>query len=95
MQLQNQHGNARNITINVRAKALQRDLIDQAASALGKTRSDFMLETACIKAQAVLLEQCYFVLSADKFKTFNELLDQNPTENKALAELLAAKSPWE
>jgi GNAT superfamily N-acetyltransferase len=32
---------------------LQRDLIDQAANLLGKNRSDFMLEAACERAQAV------------------------------------------
>ncbi|WGE89232.1 DUF1778 domain-containing protein [Actinobacillus arthritidis] len=37
----------RTAPINLRAMPDQRDLIDYAASILGKTRSDFMLETAC------------------------------------------------
>ena len=36
----------RDVTINIRASAYIRDLIDSAASILGKTRSDFILETA-------------------------------------------------
>lgn len=36
----------RDAAINLRARPDQRDLIDQAAAVLGKTRSDFMLETA-------------------------------------------------
>jgi uncharacterized protein (DUF1778 family) len=45
----------RDAAINLRALPQQRDLIDHAASLLGKNRSDFMLETACERAQAVLL----------------------------------------
>jgi hypothetical protein len=41
----------RDININIRAKRTQRDLIDQAAEMLGKSRSDFMLETACREAE--------------------------------------------
>ena len=47
----------RDAAINLRALPQQRDLIDQAAQLLGKNRSDFMLEAACDKAQAVLLDQ--------------------------------------
>lgn len=32
------------VSINIRAKARQRDLIDHAAERLGRSRSDFMLE---------------------------------------------------
>ncbi|MBN8799780.1 MAG: DUF1778 domain-containing protein, partial [Stenotrophomonas nitritireducens] len=48
--------------INLRALPEQRDLIDQAASLLGKSRSDFMLETACRRAQEVVLDQVFFTL---------------------------------
>ena len=37
------------VTISIRAKAGQRDLIDQAADRLGRSRSDFMLEAACMQ----------------------------------------------
>ena len=50
----------RDAAISLRAKPAQRDLIDQAASLLGKNRSDFMLEVACDKAQQVLLDQVFF-----------------------------------
>ena len=43
-----QHGVAvRTAPINLRALPAQRDLIDQAAAAQGKSRCDFMLEAAC------------------------------------------------
>ncbi|MDZ7593505.1 MAG: DUF1778 domain-containing protein, partial [Thiobacillus sp.] len=34
------------VSINIRAKARQRDLIDQAANRLGRSRSEFMLDAA-------------------------------------------------
>ncbi len=52
----------RDAAINLRARPEQRDLIDQAARLLGKNRSDFMLEAACDRAQAVMLDQVFFSL---------------------------------
>ena len=43
----------RDAAINLRALPEQRDLIDQAASLLGKNRSDFMLEAACDRALVI------------------------------------------
>ena len=45
------------VVINIRAKARQRDWIDQAAERLGRSRSDFIIEAACREAEEVLLEQ--------------------------------------
>ena len=47
----------RDAAINLRARPDQRDLIDQAAAVLGKNRSDFMLEAACERARAVVLDK--------------------------------------
>ncbi|MDQ3058829.1 MAG: DUF1778 domain-containing protein [Pseudomonadota bacterium] len=80
----------RDAAINLRARPEQRDLIDHAAQLVGKTRSDFMLEAACDKAQAVVLDQVFFRLDADKFRQFNELLDAPP----GLERLMAVKAPW-
>ena len=49
----------RDAAINLRALPEQRDLIDHAARLLGKNRSDFMLEVACERAQAVVLDQVF------------------------------------
>lgn len=80
--------------INLRALPEQRDLIDQAAHLLGKHRSDFMLEAACERAQAVLLDQLHFQLDATQFRQFTDLLDAPPQPNPGLERLLAAKTPW-
>jgi uncharacterized protein (DUF1778 family) len=60
------------VTISIRAKAGQRDLIDQAADRLGRSRSDFMLEAACKQAEDVLLDQTYFALDAKSFAAFQD-----------------------
>ena len=84
----------RDAAINLRARPEQRDLIDQAAQLLGKNRSDFMLEAACDKAQAVLLDQVYFKLDADKLRQFQKLLDAPPARNPGLERLMAVKATW-
>lgn len=80
--------------INLRALPEQRELIDQAASLLGKNRSDFMLEAACERAQVVLLDQVFFGLDAEKFRQFTALLDAPPAPNDGLARLMAVPAPW-
>jgi uncharacterized protein (DUF1778 family) len=89
----------RDETINLRASRRQKALIDQAAEALGRSRSDFMLDIACREAEAVLLDRRYFVLSESAFRRFNAMLDK-PARNKEkpnakLRRLLATKPPWE
>ena len=84
----------RDAAINLRALPEQRDLIDHAAQLLGKNRSDFMLEAACDKAQAVVLDQIFFALDADKFRQFTRLLDAPPAKNPGLERLMDVKTPW-
>lgn len=85
----------REAAINLRALPQQRDLIDHAAALLGKNRSDFMLEAACERAQAVLLDQVFFKLDTERFQQFAALLDAPISPNAGLKKLLAVKSPWE
>ena len=85
----------RDAAINLRARPEQRDLIDQAAQLLGKTRSDFMLEVACERAQSVLIDQVFFNLDTERFKAFNALLDAPVTANPGLERLMAIKPPWD
>src|SRR5258708_28157450 len=82
-------------TINLRASRKQKALIDQAAEALGRSRSDFMLDTVCREDEAVLLDRRYFVLSDAAFKKFTAVLDKPPKDNPKLRRLLETKTPWE
>jgi uncharacterized protein (DUF1778 family) len=86
---------ARGETINLRASQKQKALIDHAAQTLGRSRSDFMLDTACREAEAVLLDRRYFALSEAAFKRFTAMLDGPPKHNPRLRRLLRAKAPWE
>lgn len=84
----------RDVTLRLRARPEQRDLIDRAARLLGKSRSAFMLEAACEHAQAVVLDQVFFSLEADKLRQFTALLDAPPQPNPGLERLMALKAPW-
>src|SRR5580692_3262389 len=82
-------------TINLRASRKQNVLIDRAAEALGRSRSDFMLDTACREAESVLLDRRYFALYEEAFKRFTRLLDSPPKDNPRLRRLLHTKAPWD
>ena len=83
------------VSINIRAKARQRDLIDQAAERLGRSRSEFMLDAACRQAEDVLLDQAFFTIDASTFEKFQALLDQPLPATDKLRRLLKTKAPWD
>lgn len=85
----------RDVTINIRAKQNQRDLMDHGAQVQGKIPSEFMLESAYQKTQKVLLDRSFFGLEELKFKQFVAWLDAPPTPNEKLNTLLKTKSPWD
>ncbi|WP_050452426.1 type II toxin-antitoxin system TacA family antitoxin [Candidatus Burkholderia verschuerenii] len=84
----------RDASINLQALPEQRDLIDHAARLLGKNRSDFMLEVACERAKAIVLDQVFFALDENKFQQFTALLDAPQESNPGLERLMAIKAPW-
>ena len=86
---------ARSETINLRASQKQKALIDRAAEALDRSRSEFMLEAACREAETVLLDRRIFALSEDAFERFTAMLDKPPASNPKLRRLLQTKAPWE
>jgi uncharacterized protein (DUF1778 family) len=81
--------------INLRASRKQKVLIDRAAEALGRSRSDFMLDAACREAEVVLLDRRYFTLSDEAFKRFTTILDRPLKDNPRLRRLLLTKAPWD
>jgi len=83
------------VAINIRAKARQRDLIDQAADRLGRSRSEFMLEASCQKAIDVLLDQTFFTVDAATFAKFQKMLDNPLPSSDKLRRLLKTKAPWD
>lgn len=83
------------ISINLRTDATSRDLIDRAAEALGKNRSEFMLEAARREATSVLLDQRLFLVDEKAFQQFTAALDASPTDNRHLRRFLHTRAPWE
>jgi uncharacterized protein (DUF1778 family) len=85
----------RDATVNLRLQTSARDLIDRAAAASGKSRTEFMVEAARREAEAVLLDRCYFALGEKSFAAFSAALDRAPAKNPRLRRLLRTSSPWE
>lgn len=88
-------GTTRDVNINLRVSRRQRSLIDEAVAAVGRSRSDFMLEAACRQAEEVLLDRRYFQLDQERFETFISMLDTAPEDNAALNALMAKNAPWD
>ena len=81
-------------TISMRIPPDTRDLIDRAAKATGRTRTDFMLETARKAAEEALLDQRLFYLDSAEYAAFLEALDAPPRDLPELRKLLTAPAPW-
>ncbi|PJG84350.1 DUF1778 domain-containing protein [Conservatibacter flavescens] len=84
----------RTAAINLRVLPDQRDLIDYAADLLGKTRSEFMLDSACNAAQNVILDRSLFQLDGNTFEQFTTALEQPIINAKGLEKLLQTDEPW-
>jgi len=85
----------RDATVNLRLQASARDLIDRAAAALGKSRTEFMIEAARREAESVLVDRCYFALGDKAFAAFAAALDLPPADNPRLRRLLRTAAPWD
>ena len=53
-----------------------------------------MRDSACDREQAVMIDQVFFSLDADKFRQFNQLLDVPPEHNPGLERLMMVEAPW-
>jgi uncharacterized protein (DUF1778 family) len=82
-------------TINLRVEAQTRRLIDEAAAVLGKTRTEFMVDSARALAIDVLLDQRFFSLDTERFDSFVAALDSPPAPGPKLQALLKRKPTWE
>ncbi|MBT9585184.1 DUF1778 domain-containing protein [bacterium] len=80
--------------VNLRVRSDTRSLIDRAARAHGKSRSDFMIEAARRAAEDALLDQTLVRVDQATYEHFLEILDKPPA-GKGFEKLLQAKSPWE
>jgi uncharacterized protein (DUF1778 family) len=82
-------------SINLRIEANTRQLIDDAAAVLGKTRTEFMIETARRQAIDVLLDQRLFALDTKRYDAFLHALDHPPAPGPKLRSLLRRSPAWQ
>jgi uncharacterized protein (DUF1778 family) len=82
-------------SINLRIETNTRQLIDDAAAILGKTRTEFMIESARGRAINVLLDQRLFVLDPERYEAFMHALDNPPAPGAKLRSLLRRIPAWQ
>ena len=82
-------------SINLRIETQTRQLIDEAAALLGKTRTEFMIESARNVAIDVLLDQRLFVLDPSRYDAFVHALDNPVAPGPKLRSLLRRAPAWE
>jgi len=80
--------------LSLRISDKDRQLIDRAAEALNKTRTEFMLDSARAAATDALLDRGLFLLEPDEFRKFAKALSKAPKAKDVLAKLKQRPAPW-
>ncbi|MDO9168822.1 MAG: DUF1778 domain-containing protein [Methylobacter sp.] len=80
--------------VNLRIRSDIRTLIDRAAKAQGKTRSDFMIDAARRAAEESLIDQALVRVDQTTYAHFLNVLD-SPPNGEGFERLMAAPKPWE
>lgn len=81
--------------INLRVREETRALIDRAARAQGRSRSDFMIEAARQAAEEAIMDQTVIMADRAGYDHFLKILDAPSEPNEKLRKLLAKPAPWE
>ncbi|HWV53353.1 DUF1778 domain-containing protein [Pseudorhodoplanes sp.] len=81
--------------IHIRAPQQTKQLIDTAATAVGKTLSEFVLDSARQNAIDVLLDQRLFVLDPERHDAFVRALDAPAPAGAKLRALMKRKPLWQ
>ncbi len=82
-------------SLNLRIKPEERGLIDRAAAALGKNRTDFVLDAARQAAEETLLDRTVLSVSPEAYAEFLARLDAPPQANERLRRTMQLRAPWE
>lgn len=81
-------------SINLRIEAQTRQMIDEAAALLGKTRTEFMIDSARALAIDTLLDQRLFALEPERYDAFLHAIDNPPAPGPRLRALLRRTPSW-
>lgn len=82
-------------SLNIRIKPEERSLIDRAAKARGKNRTEFVLEAARTAAEEALFDQTIITASPEAYTAFLARLDMPPQPNKRLRKTMQTPAPWD
>lgn len=82
-------------TLNIRIRPEERGLIDRAARARGKNRTDFILDAARLAAEETLLDQLLIATSPAAYADFLARLDAPPAPNERLRRTMQTPAPWD
>lgn len=69
-------------SISLRIESGARQFIDDAAAILGKTRTEFMIESARRQAVDMLLDRRLFTLGHERYNAFMQALDNPPAPGR-------------
>jgi uncharacterized protein (DUF1778 family) len=67
-------------------------LVRQAAETAERTLTDFVVDAAVVEAERLLADRTTFVLEAEQWERFVELLDRSPQDNPGLERLFSKPS---
>lgn len=82
-------------TLNIRIRPEDRGLIDRAARARGKNRTEFILEAARLAAEEALLDQVIITADPESYAEFLARLDMPPRPNERLRKTMQTPAPWD
>ncbi|MGQ9371717.1 DUF1778 domain-containing protein [Azospirillum sp. ST 5-10] len=82
-------------TLNIRIRPEERSLIDRAARAQGKNRTDFILDAARRAAEDALLDRAVLSASPEAYAAFVARLDAPPEPNERLRRTMRTRAPWD
>lgn len=84
------------VNIHLRARAADKNIIDQAANLIGANRSQFMLASALKEAKNILLDQTTIHVSAKQFNAILDWMDAKPSAEaiKGMKRLAKTKPVW-
>lgn len=82
-------------SLNLRIKPEDKILIDRAANAVGKNRTEFVLEAARRAAEETLADLRVINVSSEVYQEFINQLDATPVSNEALKKTMMSKFSWE
>ena len=79
--------------INLRVSTRQEQLIRRAALATDRSLTDFVLDSAAQRAEEILADRRWFILSEEDFATFQDLLEQPLEHAEELQRFLTDSQP--